>query len=196
MRLVFPLILAVFASQSTDAQEILGWPTDKTPSGTKLIYELSDGSTRVREVSYDNSGNPVLKVSTDIEENYNDNKVSHTIFADIMGNVTSLEYQPGRYETYTPHNCSRVLGHCEYTFTNIKGREFKRVTESQIQGDWLIEIVKSESGTELWTTRRQFSKDGFLQRLEHFGSYDDSRFEMTLKKVVRPYAIEPSERKP
>jgi hypothetical protein len=149
-------LISILIACSALAEEVVRLPLEKLPVGTIFVYEVASGAVEVRRVTVNDGRRFELDIITSNPEK----PVEFSMVTDNQGLVIEHSYPSGTKFTFEPHNCMRVVGDCEYSFTNPNGAVYKRKYHSEMVDGALHIQVMNDSEFVLREHRITFDDDG------------------------------------
>ncbi|MFC6759667.1 hypothetical protein ACFQFQ_09470 [Sulfitobacter porphyrae] len=89
----------------------------------------------------------------------------HSVIVNGEGNVMEVVYASGRKVTYRPHNCSRVIGECEYMLSRNDGAPERRRSRAVMSGGVREGMLFDDRGFIMVESRITFDADWVAVRM-------------------------------
>lgn len=175
------MFFLVSASPNLSSADVISWSNEGYQDGTRLLYETVTGAIQTRRIVRDADG--TLQVQF-LSSNKN-RIVSSTLVVDEHGRVKERRYSKSRVEKFVPHSCVRVIGECEYEFTNVLGDIHKRFYNGELTKEGGLSFsIMNEHGTVLSQVAAEYAPDGLLKSMRKEKKNDS--YSLQLIAIVAP----------
>ena len=180
LTLIFCLLFPMVAV----SEEVIRLPFEKLPVGTRLVYTKTNGEEFSRYVSA-NDGESLA-----LDEFRGNGDFRQTNVTDSLGRVISVERPKGKFHTFKPHSCLRVIGECSYTLTDPDGETSKRTYFGEvIDGILYAKLRSADDDSLLFSLEMTYRADGLLENAVIVTEYRENKGKTVthhMKYVISP----------